>query len=254
MKKVRLLLPVVMFAMASGFYACQKDNTNSSISGNSNLGIKIQALNKSFSLPVTNTTLKSTEIANSSITWDTATMVVSSVKFEAELKSLIAHHDSIEIDYKWNGPQEINLFDSTISIGSLTLQPGFYDEIELKVQGLKEDAGDKPVFYLHGIYTNEAGISMPLSIMVNENVQFKTEKDSVEITAADPLFTSIIQLYLDKLLADVEISALDNATLTNGNILISAIVNEDLYNIIVRNLVKDHHCKHDKSHNHGDHH
>jgi hypothetical protein len=254
MKMVRLLFPVVLLAIVSGFFACQKDNANSSNSGNTNLGIKIQALNKSFSLPVTNTTLKSTSIANSSITWDTARMVVSSVKFEAELKSVITHHDSIEIDYKWSGPKEINLFDSIVSVGNLTLQPGFYDEIELKVEGLKQDAGAKPVFYLHGIYTSDINVSLPVSVSVDENVMFKTEKDSVNITATDPLFTSIIQLYLDKLMADVQISSLDNATLIDGVIVISSDVNKDLYDIIVRNLVRDHHCKHGKGHGKGNNH
>lgn len=251
MKRARLVIPVVLIALALGFSACQKDNSNSSNSGNSTLGIKLQALNRSYSLPVTSTGLKSASTATTSIVWDTARMVVSNVKFEAELKSVITHHDSIEIEYKWTGPQEINLFDPTITLGNFTLQPGFYDQIELKVEGSKQDAGVKPVFYLHGVYNKDASTALPVRVKVNENVMFKTEKDSVVITASDPIFTSIIQVYLDKLMADVQISALDNATLTNGILFISADTNTELYRIIVRNLVKNHHCEHGKGHGDG---
>lgn len=52
---------------------------------------------------------------------------------------------------------------------------------------------------------------------------FKTEKDSVEVTSKDNSgFTSIIQLKLDQLLADIQLPSLDFATQTNGAIIISA--------------------------------
>ena len=128
MKRVRLLFPVVFIALAIGFTACQKDTTNRSTSGNSNLGIKIQAVNKSFSFPVAGIGLKSASLATSyTLAWDTAQMVVSGITFEAKLKSLITHHDSIEISYKWNCPQKINLLDTTITLGNFVLTPGFYD-------------------------------------------------------------------------------------------------------------------------------
>jgi hypothetical protein len=250
MKRVGLVISVILIALTTGFYACQKDNANSL--GNSTLGIKIQALNKSYSLPVIGTGLKSASVASASIAWDSARMVVSKVIFEAELKSLVSHRDSIEIDYKWNGPQEIDLFDTNIILGRFTLEPGFYDEIELKVEGNKQDTGVKPVFYLHGIYNKDATTAVPIRVWVKENVLFKTEKDSVEITVDDPIFSSIIQLYLDKLMADVQVSALDNATLTNGIIIISENSNKELYRIIVRNLIKNHGCKFKKDHGKGD--
>lgn len=258
MKRERLLA-VVFVALTLGFFACQKDNSNSSFKGNSVLGIKMQALNTNFSLPVSTVVgTKSASIGSSSIAWDTIQMVVSNLKFEAKLKSLISHHDSIEISYKWTGPMKINLLDTNITVGNFTLQPGFYDEIEIKVNGLKQDAGVKPVFYLHGMYTKDITTSLPVMVKVNQDVMFKTEKDSVEVTVKDnPGFTSYIQLYLDQLMAQIQPVALDNATLSNGEIVISADSNRDLYLIIMRNLVKDHHWKHkhddDYSHNeHGE--
>jgi hypothetical protein len=251
MKKPNILIPVGLAVLALGFSACQKENSNLSTTDNSTLGFKLQAQNKSYSLPVNSSGTKSASTVTS-ISWDTATMIVSRIKFEAEMKNLITHHDSIEIEYSWNGPLAVNLLDTNISLGNFTLTPGFYDEIELKVVGLKKDAGNKPVFYLSGLYTNSDGISIPIVLSVNENIEFKTEKNSVEVTAENnSLFTSTILLYLDQLLADIQPSALDNATLTNGSIVISDESNNELYRIIIKNLLKDHHCKHNHGHGHG---
>jgi hypothetical protein len=249
MKRAIILTPILLIALALGFVACKKDTNTTS--GDSTLGIKIMALNKSYSLPVNTDGTKSSSATASSIAWDTARMIVSRVKYEAELKSLITHRDSIRIGFEWNGPLEINLFDTSISIGNFSLQPGFYDEIELKVEGLKHDAGNKPVFYLHGMYTNDTS-SVPVIVTVNENVLFKTEKDSVEVTSSDPsVFTSSIQLYLDQLLAGIQPSALDNATLTNGAIVISAEINTEIYRLIMRNLGRNHPCGHHHHHGNG---
>ena len=169
------------------------------------------------------------------------------------MKSSLTNHDSIQIEYSWNGPLEINLLDTNISLGNFTLVPGFYDEIELKVQGLKKDAVDKPVFYLTGFYSNSNGIDIPIMFAGDENIEFKTEKDSVDVTAQqNSIFSSTILLYLDQLLLDIQPSALNDATLTNGTIIISAETNYDLYKIIMRNLSKDHHCKHNHGHGHDD--
>lgn len=254
MKRVRLLFPVIFIALAIGFIACQKDNTNSSTLGNSTLGIRIQALNKSFSLPVADIGLKSASIATSStLAWDTARMIVSGITFEAKLKSLITHHDSIAISYKWNGPQEINLLDTTITLGNFALMPGFYDEIELKVNGSKHDAGDKPVFYLHGVYNKDNITTLPVKVIVNENVSFKSEKDSVIVTTTDNAdFASVIQLYLDQLMVEIQPSALDNATLTDGILVISADKNKELYRIVMRNLGKNHHSRHSHKDGHSE--
>lgn len=248
MKNARLGFYAGVIALALGFSACQKNNSGSPASGSSALGVRIQAFNKSFAMPVSAVGLKSASLAKDSMKWDSARMIVSSLNFEASLKKLKSHHDSISVSYKWNGPTEINLLDSNITIGNFSLQPGFYDEIELRVDGLKGDAGTKPVFYLHGIYSKSDTANIPVVVRVNENVMFKTEKDSVEITAADPVFSSVIQLYLDQLMSDIQLSALNKATLTNGTIVISANSNKEIYRIIMRNLGKNHHARHFRGH------
>jgi hypothetical protein len=254
MKRISIIIPLVLIALALWFTACKKDNSTSgnTTSANSTMSIQVLAMNKSFSLPVNSSGNKSAAATTASIIWDTASMVISRIKYEAELKSLITHRDSIKISYEWAGPQDVNLFDTNTTLGNFVLQPGYYDEIEVKVDGFKQDAGSGPVFYLHGVYTKDDNTTLPVMISVNENVMFKTEKDSVAISSSNnTVFTSIIQLYLDQLMADIQLSALDNATLTNGAIVISADSNRELYRIIMRNLHKDHHCEHGHHHGHG---
>lgn len=240
MKKRKLLI-IVFIALTFGFFACQKSDFNSADSGPSTLGVKIQALNKSFTLPVNGT--KSAELSTSSITWDTVQMVVSTVKFEAKLKSMDTYRDSVEISYKWTGPTMASLLDSSLFFGEFILQPGFYDEIEIGVQGLKDDANPEPVFYMTGQYINGEVTVIPVRFETYSNIEFKTEKDSVDVSGDNIDFTSYVQLYLDKLMTDISPEVLDNATLTGGVILISEERNRDIYYIVMRNLARDHHCE-----------
>jgi len=223
----------------SMFFGCQKDDLGNT--GPSTLGVKIEALNKSYSLPVTGTTSKSALVGSISIAWDSAHLMVSNIKFEAELKSLLAPRDSIEISYKWSGPQLVNLLKPDVAFGNFLLQPGFYDEIEITMKGEKQDAKDIPVFYLHGIYTGTTA-TLPVEVKVNEDVTFKTEKDSVEITEESIDVTSYIQLYLDELMEKIDPADLDNSKLTDGVIVISKDSNRDIYYTIFHNLAKDRHC------------
>ena len=238
MKSISFLAVFFILAMV-GFFACQKDDLG--ILGPSTLGVKIEALNKSYSLPITGTATKTALAGATSIEWDSAHFIVSNIKFEAELKSLVTHRDSIEIIYKWTGPQMANLLKPDASFGNFLLQPGIYDEIEITVRGEKKDTGDVPVFYLHGTYTRSKA-TLPVEVIVNEDVTLKTEKDSVEIKEESIAVTSYIQLYLDELIKKIDPADLDNSKLTNGVIVISKDSNRDIYYTIFHNLAKDRPC------------
>ncbi len=247
--KTKTALLIATIVIVAGITACQKDaqvNSNSP----SALSFKISALNKNVSLPVTTNGLKSTS-ATASVVWDSASMIVSKVMFEAEMKSVLSNRDSIEIEYSWRGPQIINLFDLSSTIGSITLPTGTYEKISLKVSSEKSDANGQALFYLSGIYTNAENISTPLVISVTDAISFKTEQRSDTIVSGGATdFTSTIQLYLDQLLLNVDPAVLANATLTNGILVISATSNHQLYWLIMQNLMKDHGCEHEHHHRH----
>ncbi|MFV0590756.1 MAG: hypothetical protein ACK5M7_05185 [Draconibacterium sp.] len=243
-------LTLVFLALSVVFAACQKDDSKND--GTSEFGVQIKALNPHFSLPVSGT--KSAAVESDSVMWDVAQMTVSTIKFEAELKSLTTGRDSIEVEYKWHGPEVVDLLDSNLTLGNFVLSPGIYDEIELKIEGLQDDAGDGPVFYLAGTYKNGSG-SWPLEVSVTRDVYFKTEKENVEISEEGIDITSVIQLYLDQLMTNVDPADLDNAEQTDGVILISENNNTDIYQVVVGNLAHDcrtrfKHKHHDDKHDH----
>ncbi|HPF51824.1 MAG TPA: hypothetical protein PK335_09630 [Draconibacterium sp.] len=247
--KKQLVFILLLTLGSVGFFACQKSDLINN--GTTEYGVQFEALNPSFSLSGSGFT-KSAMVQSDSINWDSAHLIVSNIKFEAKLKSMVTNEDSIEIEYKWHGPELVDLLNSDNTLGNFTLSPGIYDEIELKVEGLTDDAGSDPVFYLEGIYKNDAG-SWPISVSVTQNVYFKTEKENVEVTEEGIDITSVIKLYLDELMADVDPVDLDNANLTDGVIVISADSNTGIYQTIVSNLGHD--CRtYYKHKHHGDDH
>jgi uncharacterized lipoprotein YajG len=246
-KNALLILTVVI---AASITACQKD-TQVDPNSPSTLSLKMQGINRNVSLPVTASGLKSTSATTASVVWDSARMIVSKVSFEAEMRSAITKEDSIEIEYLWRGPQTIDLFDLSATIGAITLPAGTYEKISLKVKSEKTDANNQPLFYLSGRYTNPAGTVIPLVISVSDPVEFKTvQREDTIVSGGATDFSSTIQLYLDQLLLKVDPALLDNAVLTNGNLVISATSNSQLYMLIMQNLRKDHHCENEHYQHH----
>lgn len=242
---------VVIFVIS--FTSCNKDSQDNASSTSSALNFKMQALNKSVSLPVSATGLKSASVTSAIVVWDKATMLVSKVKFEAEMKSVLTGKDSLTIAYSWRGPRTIDLFDLTSTIGSIVLPAGMYEKVSLKVNSEKEDANGLPLVYLSGNYTNAAGTILPIVISVSDPISFNTQqKNDTIISGVATDLSSTIEIYLDQIMLQVDIAALDNATLTDGKLVISATLNKELYQLILQNLRRDHHCKYED--HHGDHH
>lgn len=248
--KTKTALFILTAVIAASLSACKKDaqvDPNSP----SALSFKMQAINRNVSLPVTASGLKSTSATTASVVWDSASMIVSRVSFEAEMRSVLTRRDSIEIEYSWRGPQTINLFDLSATVGSITLPAGTYEKISLKVNSEKPDANGHPLFYLSGMYTNEGGTAIPLVISVSDPISFKTvQREDTIVSGGAMDFTSTIQLYLDQLLLKVDPALLDNAALTNGTLEISATSNRELYQLILLNLRRDHHCENEHHHHH----
>jgi hypothetical protein len=253
--KSKIIILAVALMIGIAFSSCKKDSQDNTVSSASSvLSFKMEALNKTVSLPVQESGLKSGSSSTATVVWDTARMLVSRIKFEAEMESILTGRDSLEIEYSWRGPQTVDLFDLTSILGTITLPAGTYEKVSLKIQSEREDANGQPLFYLSGAYTNDSGTTLPIVISVSDPVMFKTQQSNDSIVAGNFTdFTSTILLYLDQLLLNVNVSLLDNATLTNGTLLISANSNTEIYKLIMHNLRKDHGCKHEH-HNHGHNH
>ena len=245
MKRVNLLIMGTILSVVA-MTSCTKDTSKSTSSPV--LGLSIQALNPSFNLPVTANGLKATS-ATSMVHVTAAKLLVSRLSFEAELKKSNSSRDSVSIEYNWNGPKLIDLLNPTNEFGQLTLQPGFYDEIELRVSSMRSSSDTVPVFSLAANYTNTANVVTPIVFIVNEDILLKTElkNDTISSTTGSA-FSGVVQVYLDQLFVNVLPADLDNALKTDGKIVINSTTNKNLYQIIAVNFVKKHHGEYHRNH------
>jgi len=245
MKRINLLIIGALLS-AVAITGCKKDASNNN--STPVMGLSVQALNPSFNLPVTSTTMKSLS-ATSLVQITSAKLLVSKFSFEAELKSSNKAHDSVSIEYNWNGPKVVDLLNATADFGQLTLQPGFYDEIELRVASTRNNNDTVPVFNLTGNYTNSANVVIPVTFKVFEPVLIKTELKNDTITSTTTsAFSGVVQIYLDQLFLGITPAQLDSAVKTNGIIVINSTTNADLYQILAVNFIKRHHGEYHRHH------
>ena len=245
MKRINLLIIGALLS-AVAITGCKKDASNNN--STPGMGLSIQALNPSFNLPVTSTTMKSVS-ATSLVQITSAKLLVSKFSFEAELKSSNKAHDSVSIEYNWNGPKVVDLLNATSDFGQLTLQPGFYDEIELRVASTRNNNDTVPVFNLTGNFTDSANVVVPISFKVFEPVLIATELKNDTITSTSTsTFSGVVQIYLDQLFVGITPAQLHSAVKTNGTIVISTTSNANLYHILAVNFVKRHHGVYHRHH------
>ena len=206
---------------------------------------KMQAINKTFPVapgnqglnPKSNLMNKSSSlIAEAGYTWDTCLMVVSKIDLEAEKQQEGDFNDTTEIDFEWTGPKKVDLFNLNSVIGEISLVPGIYDEISIKIESFKSDAGSSPVFYLSGTYSNSTGTNKRINVIVNEDFEIKVINTDTLNAVYD--YTSVIKINLTLLMSDILQSDLDNAVLTNGKLVISSTSNITLYGKIKKNLLE----------------
>lgn len=222
-----------LFSIAAAILAlsCQKDSIDS---GNpidqtsTSLDIKLQASNTSFSLQ------KATS-ANPSLTWDSSYIVVSKIEFEAEKKDSLSQA-SMEINFEWKGPKTIDLFSLDAFVGSISLPPGVYHEISVKLESRRSDAGVSPVFFVAGSYTNAGGSVIPVVVFVNEDFEIRAKQEGFLLDASADDYTTLIHIHINLLMSGITTTDLENASQTDGTIVISASSNSDLYEKIYANL------------------
>jgi antitoxin component of RelBE/YafQ-DinJ toxin-antitoxin module len=155
-----------------------------------------------------------------------------------------------EIEVTSHNLANVDLFAISPSITSVTLNPGTYTEIEVKVMLTRSANPDSIPLKLKGTFASGGGTSIPIEFDFNDNATVKAEAENVVVTTGMD-YTSLVQMHLDKLLAGITAADLDNAAQTTGAIIISLTSNTDLYNKIKDNLGSS--CDHQfREHHHGD--
>jgi hypothetical protein len=216
MKTTKRLLSIAVAGLI--FTSCQKNSSGPS--------------SVDFQLKATNTLAGVQRSTAASIQWTAGTATPASVKFEAK-------KSGTEIEFTSNSGQQVNLFTATQNtFGNISLPDGTYSEIELKIQ--LNGSTSVPALELTGTYDNGT-VSVPVIFRVTTPLLLKAEKENVAVSGGS--FTAVTALNLASFTAGITQAMLNNATVTNGSVVISSTSNASLYNIILSNVSQFHHAE-----------
>lgn len=208
-------LLMVLFLLIVG---CKKESSQSGVNmkikttGSSRTGGRISAVDISGR-------------TTGSITWTEGFASVSEIEFEAEKED-----EDDETEFKSKTQQRIDLFSPLASLGFINVPPGLYEEVEFEVH--LAPTGSSPALELRGTYN-----AIPVVFRLNDSFEVEAEFEDITIPP-DADINAIVSLNLDMLTSGISDAVLDAATLTNGEIIISANSNVALYRIIMTNFNK----------------
>lgn len=220
---------IAMLSLAMLSLAACKKNGNSPSSTKPQLSFQMQADNGTANLASTSTGLKQNAV-NSGITGLTWTSAVANIgRFKLEAKK-----NGVETEISTKNLSNVDLFALSPTLANVSINPGTYTQIEIKAQLFHTNTDAIPL-KLSGTFTNGAGTVIPVEFDLNDDLEVKAEAENVTVTDSTD-FTAIIHLHLNKLVAGLTAADLDNATLTNGAIVISGSSNNTIYERIKNNL------------------
>lgn len=194
---------------------CKKDNKDGSVR------YQLKSTNPGSSLAKAATGTPTSARLNGTLTWNSGFVNATEIKFEAKT-------NNSEIEYRSIAKQRLDLFSALSSLGSITIPPGTYNEVEFKIE--IAPAGNEPALELKGTYNGT-----PVTLRVDNAFEFKAEKEGVTITGNNG-YTAITTLNLALLTQGITDADLSNATQTNGEIVISATLNTNLFAKILDSL------------------
>lgn len=205
--------------------SCTKDNST----GNGKLSYKVKPSNFTSSIGPTasGSGLIIAINSNSSLTWTSGNMNVTEIDFEAKSKNT-------EIEFELKQAFNVDLFNLSAVLGSITLPDATYEEVELKLV-LKKSATSNIPLTLKGTYTDGSGTKIPVEFYFNEDIEAEVEAENLVVSGTND-YLGLINIQLNKFLTNVVSADLSGATKTNGVIVISATSNMDLYSKLKANL------------------
>lgn len=204
-----LLFGLILLALSS----CKKENNNGSVG---------------FRLKTENRTAQVTgRVSSASITWTSGHVFADKVEFEAE------KDDEFEISFEGRVRRKIDLFSSVPQqLTSISIPPGKYDEIGIEIDLINNSTDTALV--LRGTYLSN-GQTIPVLFFINELTELEAEAENVIINDNND-FQALTTFNLAHLTTGVSGTSLNNATLTNGALIISKNTNQNIYNKFIENL------------------
>ncbi len=208
--------------------SCKKESDTQS-STPSSFTFQLSTVNRTTTISRVNSESIIGRTVAANLQWTAGTATASELKFEAM-------NASGEVEFKQRVTQQINLFSAASTLGSVSIPPGTYTEVDFKAQLVS--SGNVPALELSGQFTS-GGIIKPVIFRVNNSVELKAEKNNVTI-AAGTNYTALNTIDLSILIAGITEAMLNSATISNGTIIISSASNSNMYNIILNNLARHH--------------
>ena len=201
--------------------SCKKDNSagvpSSTSTSQMSFGINSDNATTNFSA------LGGASSGAAAITWTSGMANISGFRLEATKKGF-------QIEIRSNNLTNVDLFAINPSLVGATIDTGVYTQIEVRVELSQSSNGTLPLT-LKGNFTNSGGTVIPIELDFNDNAEIRAEASNVTIDSKTDI-TSIVTMHLNKLLAGVSANQLNNATLTNGTLIISSSSNTVIYNEI----------------------
>lgn len=220
MKRITLALVAMVGTLL--FFSCKKSKNGATVS------LQLRAQNNTA---VVGGRLDPSSIAartqSATLTWSGGSAFVEKFDFEAE------KDDNFEIEIERRVSRRIDLFGSVSQLGSIQLEPGKYDEVEVDLH--LRSTGADTAFVLRGSFVNQAGTAIPIVFFITDAMEIESEVENVVLSGIDD-YNFLSTFDLSKLALGITQTQLNNATVTNGTIVISKTSNTALYNIIYNNF------------------
>ena len=158
--------------------------------------------------------------------WSAGYASVAELEFEAKSQT-------VEIEYKSEAKQKIDLFSPLSSLGVIVIPTGTYEDIEFEIE--VQPNGSDAALYLSGNFISSTGVNTPILLTVKEAIEIESKKENITITNGS-ILSATTTLNLSLIANGVNESMLNNAIRTNGTIILSSTSNSATYEIMLRNL------------------
>ncbi|MDN3548705.1 hypothetical protein [Mucilaginibacter aquaedulcis] len=221
--KTRLIL-TLLFVVIIGLISCKKESTTNPAAGSAAILFGVKADQVSSSL--VSASVSAVNATTAMVNWTEGIANVSKFEFEARKNGI-----KKEIEVK--GLTNVDLFALAPSFANAPIDTGVYNEIEVKVVLAKSNAAIP--LTLKGNLTKTDGTVIPVELYFNEDLEIKAEAKNVTIEKASDLKTTIM-LHLNGIFQQISIADLQQATLTDGKIIISSTSNNVIYNKVKVNI------------------
>ncbi|GAO27753.1 hypothetical protein [Geofilum rubicundum] len=202
------------------FTSCEKDDDNNP---NGNITLKVNTTSTS------SVNLKSSVAAND-LVFNSGTITIREVVFDGEVGVNSVSRTISQI-------ADINYATGTVSPGVVIEVPaGDYTGVNLGIE--LQDDGSDPSVVIEGTYTNSSEEITPIRFEFNSGEVFEANAASVTIEAGSDLVGKIT---FDAIswFSTVTPDELDNATLTEGTIIVSETKNSDIFDKVADRLDVD---------------